>query len=57
MFSILLTCVLLSGPDDFVGKVVRIADGDTITILVDKQQVKVRLSAIEKHQSGASIQT
>ena len=37
MFSILLTCVLLSAPDDLEGKVVRIADGDTITVLVDKQ--------------------
>lgn len=47
MFSILLTCVLLSDPSTLEGKVVRIADGDTITILVDRQQVKVRLSEID----------
>jgi micrococcal nuclease len=47
VFSLLLTCVLLSAPDDLVGKVVRIADGDTITVLVDKQQVHDRFSEID----------
>ena len=47
MFSLLLTCGLLTAPDELEGKVVRIADGDTLTVLVDRQQVRVPLSAIE----------
>jgi endonuclease YncB( thermonuclease family) len=42
-----LTFALLSDPGTLQGKVVRIADGDTITVLVDRQQVRVRLSAID----------
>jgi micrococcal nuclease len=52
MLSLLLTCVLLSAPGTLEGRVVRIADGDTITILVDKQQVRVRLSAIDAPEKG-----
>ena len=29
------------------GKVIKIADGDTLTILVDKQHLKIRLSDID----------
>ena len=47
MFTLLLTCVLLSDPSTLEGKVVRIADGDTITVLVDRTQFKVRLSGID----------
>src|SRR5271157_3887082 len=52
MFSLLLTCVLLSDPGNLEGKVVRIADGDMITILVDRKQVKVRLSDIDAPERG-----
>ncbi len=52
MFTLLLTCVLLSNPGNLEGKVVRIADGDTITVLVDWTQVKVRLSAIDAPERG-----
>src|SRR5271157_485944 len=52
MFSLLLTCVLLSDPGNLEGKVVRIADGDTITVLVDRKQVKVRLSDIDAPERG-----
>jgi micrococcal nuclease len=52
MFSLLLTCVLLSDPGNLEGKVVRIADGDTLTVLVDRMQVKVRLSEIDAPERG-----
>ena len=42
MYTLLLTCVLLTAPGNHEGKVVRTADGDTITVLVDRQQVRVR---------------
>lgn len=32
---------------DFTGKVVAVADGDTITVLKDLQQVKIRLTEID----------
>jgi len=52
MFTLLLTCVLLSDPGNLEGKVVRIADGDTITVLVDRKQVRVRLSEIDAPERG-----
>lgn len=32
---------------DFMGRVVKIADGDTLTVLVNKRQVRVRLDGID----------
>lgn len=32
---------------DFTGRVVNVSDGDTLTVLVDAKQVKVRLDAID----------
>ena len=52
MLSLLLTCVILTTPETLEGKVVRIADGDTITVLVDTQQVRFRLSAIDAPETG-----
>ena len=43
---------------DFTGKVVAVADGDTITVLRDKEQVKIRLAGIdapEKAQAFGSV--
>jgi endonuclease YncB( thermonuclease family) len=37
----------LNAHADFTGKVVAVADGDTITVLKDLQQVKVRLTEID----------
>jgi endonuclease YncB( thermonuclease family) len=46
------TCALLTDPGTLQGKVVRIADGDTITVLVDRQQVRVRLNSIDAPEKG-----
>ena len=45
-----LTCVI--GADSVTGRVVKVADGDTITVLVENQQVKVRLSNIDAPERG-----
>jgi micrococcal nuclease len=51
-----LTCYLLAATfalasltayADFTGKAVAVADGDTITVLRDKEQVKIRLAGID----------
>lgn len=47
-----LTCAWLLLPalslaDDLVGQVVGITDGDTLTLLVDREQHKIRLSEID----------
>jgi endonuclease YncB( thermonuclease family) len=36
---------------DFQGRVVSITDGDTLTVLVDRQQMKVRLAEIDAPES------
>lgn len=47
MFAMILSAFLIPEPPEtiatFEGKVVSVADGDTITVLVDRKQVKVRL--------------
>ena len=48
LLLILLLASLSLFADTFhVGKVIKIADGDTLTILVDKRQLKIRLSDID----------
>ena len=32
---------------DFIGKVVKIADGDTVTVLRDNEQIKIRMAGID----------
>jgi len=46
---LLILLALLASPAwaDFTGKVVAVADGDTITVLRDHVQVKVRLNEID----------
>ncbi|MEZ5941402.1 MAG: thermonuclease family protein [Planctomycetaceae bacterium] len=41
--------------DVFSGKVVGVTDGDTITVLVNNQSVKVRLEGIDAPESGQSF--
>ena len=47
MKSILLLAILYASLFAFVGKVVSIHDGDTITVLQNKQKIKVRLFGID----------
>ncbi len=41
----------LAEAGEIVGKVVHVQDGDTLTVLVDKRQVKVRLASIDAPES------
>ncbi len=45
--TLLLLATFLVGTDPLTGKVVKVTDGDTITVLVDRQEVKIRLNAID----------
>lgn len=40
---------------DFTGKVVGVSDGDTITVLKDREQVKVRLVEIDAPEKGQAF--
>jgi micrococcal nuclease len=40
---------------DFTGKVVAVADGDTITVLRDKEQVKIRLAGIDAPEKAQAF--
>lgn len=47
MKSILLLAMLYASLFAFPAKVIKISDGDTITVLNDKEQTKVRLYGID----------
>jgi endonuclease YncB( thermonuclease family) len=49
---VILTRAAVPAADDFIGKVVGVSDGDTITVLRDRTPVKVRLNAIDCPESG-----
>src|SRR5215470_8954214 len=60
----LITTALLSWPTvaadpphSFEAKVVKIADGDTITVLLDKTQHKIRLEGIDAPEKGQAYGT
>ena len=56
--TLILAVLILLAPSllyAFEGKVVSISDGDTIKVIKDRKQVKIRLAAIdcpERKQSG-----
>lgn len=68
-FSLALACVFTLGvsvfalqgssdpPKPFTGKVVSIADGDTITVLLDKTQHRIRLAGIDAPESTQAFGT
>jgi len=51
----LALAVSFSAWADFTGKVVGVADGDSITVLRDRQQVKVRLVDIDAPEQGQAF--
>jgi endonuclease YncB( thermonuclease family) len=48
----LLAAPLACGAETLTGRVVHVADGDTITVLVDRERVKVRLAEIDAPERG-----
>src|SRR5262245_48642850 len=44
-------------PHSFEAKVVKIADGDTITVLLDKRQHRIRLEGIDAPEKGQAYGT
>ena len=48
----LLSPVPVTATETHVGKVVKIADGDTLTLLTDGHQIKVRLAGIDTPEKG-----
>ncbi len=48
----LLAAPLAARAETLTGKVVSVADGDTITMLVDRERVKVRLAEIDAPERG-----
>jgi endonuclease YncB( thermonuclease family) len=53
--SILITLALAAPEPELSGRVVGIADGDTITVLVDKVGVKIRLDGIDAPERGQAF--
>ena len=52
MTPLLLALIYLTAADTLTGKVVKIADGDTVTILVGGTQVRIRLFGIDAPERG-----
>src|SRR5687767_12997679 len=48
----LAPCLALA---DFTGRVVKVADGDTLTVLVQKRQIRVRLDGIDAPERGQAF--
>ena len=55
----LLLLLVLAAPaawaETLVGKVVKVSDGDTLTLLVESKQVKVRLVEIDAPESKQAV--
>ena len=57
MFLTLLCAFPLFAAETIEGKVVFVADGDTITVLKDKQQIKVRLHGVDAPEKAQDFGT
>ncbi|NQZ70673.1 MAG: thermonuclease family protein [Lentisphaeria bacterium] len=52
---LLLACSLVAAEKSFTGKVVRVLDGDTIVVLVDEKQIKVRFAHIDTPEKAQAF--
>jgi micrococcal nuclease len=52
MTQLLLALTCLISADSLTGKVVKVTDGDTITVLVENRQIKIRLNQIDAPEHG-----
>jgi micrococcal nuclease len=52
VFAALLTSLASSASEDLSGRVFGITDGDTLTVLVNREPVKVRLAEIDTPERG-----
>ncbi len=57
LFVALLCSLPLFAAESIEGKVVSVADGDTITVLKDKQQIKVRLHGVDAPEKAQDFGT
>ena len=57
MIQLLLLATLAAGPQAaaFTATVVGVADGDTITVLRDRQQIRIRLDGIDCPEGGQAL--
>ncbi len=55
LLAIALALASLAAHADFTGKVVAVADGDTVTVLRDRQSVKVRLMEIDAPEKAQAF--
>jgi endonuclease YncB( thermonuclease family) len=47
LFLVVLALASGAALADFAGGVVKVADGDTLTVLINKKQIRVRLDGID----------
>ena len=54
LLALFLPCLAITSPAvaDFAGKVVGVSDGDTITVLRDRTQVRIRLYGVDCPETG-----
>ena len=52
-----IACAIVTQSRTLTGKVVSIADGDTLTLLVDQEQIRVRLEGIDAPERSQSFGT
>ena len=57
LFWVLLVLTTLTGYSQLVGKVISVADGDTFTMLVNNEQIKIRLHGIDCPEKGQDFGT
>ncbi len=53
--ALLLTLALAANAETITGRVVGVADGDTITVLRDHEQIKVRLNEIDAPEKAQAF--